>query len=440
MSNEEKQELQMNDEKRAFIREQIAPKRRSAFRRFIISVFKTSFLAVLFGLIGSFVFCALYPHFEQIFGPEEQDAVVLEEPTPTPPVETVKESEKDEEKDKDDSETEEDSETQEVSAVIDIDSYRQSYQLMCDLAKEFDYSVVTVSGVQSGVDWFDNPAQLSDATSGIVIADSNRKYYILTSYDKISEVSQIQVTFSNDETVEAVLEGKDKDTNIAVISIETDNITKDTKKKITVATLGDSYYAQKGVPVLALGNPNGYVYSMGIGMITGDTMEQYVTDAMVDLYSTDMESCEEGEGVIVDLDGKILGIITHKFDDSLKNSMCTMIGINRVKTMIEKMINGTSRSYIGVVARNIPEEYMDGLGAKHGIYVTEVLNNSPALEAGLQTGDIITDIGDTEISSISNFMGTLSTLTPKQEINIKVIRTTQSENKEKTLSITVGKR
>jgi len=434
MSNEEKQELQMNDEKRAFIREQIVPKRRSAFKRFMGSAWKTSVLAIIFGVIGSFAFCAMSPYFDEILGKEEDDAVVFVQPTPSPvatpqPVETT------EPKIEDDSKVEE-----QVQAVVDVDSYKETYQLMKDIADEFNHSVVTVSGVQSGVDWFDNPTEASDADCGIIIADSAKKLYILTSYKKISQVSHIQVTFENNETVEATLQGKDKDTNIAVIAVDQENLSKDIRKKLQVALIGDSYYAQKGTPVLALGNPTGYMYSMEIGMITGDTMEQYITDTMVELYSMDIDAVDEGDGVIVDLEGNIIGFITHQFDGKIKNSMCTAIAVNRVKSTIEKIINGTDRAYFGVVASNIPEKYKKSLGAKNGIYVMEVVNDSPALDAGIQVGDIITDINDTEITSISNFNGALSALKPKEEVLVKVLRTTQVENKEKTLTIVMGKK
>ncbi|MFA9464514.1 MAG: S1C family serine protease [Velocimicrobium sp.] len=428
MSNEEKQELQMNDEKRAFIREQIAPKRRSAAKRFMGAVWKTSILAILFGVVGSFVFCAFHTYFNEIFEKGEEGTIVFVQPTQSPQP-TAKPVQTDEKK-----------EPEQVQAVMDIDTYKEAYGIMKDVAKEFNHSVVTVSGVQNGVDWFDNPAEASDVTCGVIIADSDKKMYILTSYREITDVSHIQVTFENNEMVEATLLGKDKDTNIAVIAIEHDNLSKEILKKMQVAILGDSYYAQTGAPILALGNPNGYMYSMEIGMITGDSIEQYVTDSMVDLVSTNIVGVDEGDGVIVDLEGNIIGIITHQFKDEVKNSMCTAIAVNRVKTTIERIMNKTQRAYFGVVASNIPEEYKKSLGAEHGIYVMEVLNNSPALDAGIQVGDIITDIDDTEITSISNFSGALSVFKPKEEVLVKLLSTTRIENKEKTVAVVMGKK
>lgn len=431
MSKEEKQELQMKDEKRAFIREQIAPKRRSAIKRFVGAAFKTSCLAVIFGLVGGFVFCAVTPYLEERLGKKEEDPVLLRQveqaneptasPQQTPEPEKIKEKEP-------------------VSAVIDIDTYSDTYKMMKSIAEEFNHSVVKVSGVQSGVDWFDNPTEATNAASGIIIADSLKQIYILTNFDKIMDVSHIQVTFENDETVEAELRGKDKDTNIAVIAVDYESISSRQKKKLKIASFGDSYYAQMGTPVLALGSPDGYMYSMGIGMISGNMIDQYITDSMVEVFCTNIDGTDNGNGVIVDLEGRILGIITQQFNKEMKNSMCSAIGINRVKTMIEKMVNGTEQASFGVVAVNIPEEYIETLGTSHGIYVTKVVNNSPALDAGIQVGDIITHINQTEISSISNFNALLTSRMPKESLEVKLVRTSRLDKKEMKVKLILESR
>lgn len=433
MSNEEKQELQMNDEKRAFIKEQIAPKKRSEFKRFMGSVGRTSFLAVLFGLVGSLVFSVMGPYFDALFGGNEEDPVVLVQPSQTPaasptpsptpeptkePVDVVKE----------------------IPAVVDMEAYTKAYSLIQKLAEEVNRSVVRVSGVQSGFDWFDNPAEAENVTSGVLIADTEKKLFILTSFDKISDVSRIQITFQNGETAGGTLQGSDKETNLAVISVSSGELSKKTRKNLEIADLGDSYYAKTGVPVLALGNPNGYMYSAMAGMVTAGGIEQNVTDGVIELFSTNMDGGSRGEGIIVDMEGQIMGIITHHFDEELNNSMCAAISINRIKSMIEKLINGTQRAYFGVVASNIPDELKEELGADHGIYVTEVKNHSPALDAGIQVGDIITDINKTEITSIANFSGTLSVMAPKETIKVRLIRTSRVENKQKSVELILGKR
>lgn len=431
MSNEEKHEIQMNDEKRAFIREQIAPKRRSAFKRFIGSVGRTSFLAILFGAIGSLVFSGLNPYFDELFGNGEEDPVVLVQPSPSPEPSVAPSPSPEPSKEPEDVQ-------EELPAVIDMESYAKVYALIQELAKEVNQSIVTVSGVQSGYDWFDNPAEAENVTSGVLVADTEKKLFVLSSFDKIAGVSRIQITFQSGESVEGTLQGSDKDTNIAVIAVPYEEISKETQEEIEIADLGDSYYAQTGVPILALGNPNGYMYSVMAGMVTVGGIEQYITDGMIEMFSTNMDSSSKGEGVIVDLDGRILGIITHHFDEELNNSMCAAISINRVKSMIEKLINGSKRAYFGVIASNIPDEIKEQLGAEHGVYVTEVKNNSPALDAGIKTGDIITDINQTEITSIANFTGTLSVMEPKETIKVKLIRTSQAENKKKVVELVVG--
>lgn len=426
MSTEEKEEFHMNGEKKAFIQEQIAPKKRSKAKKFLGYVVGVSILAIVFGVVAGLVFTFVQTHLKKKLVQDNKQPVVLSQTpsaSPTPTVSPTKEPEVKEE----------------IKEALTLDGMKEVYNLLTDTAKEYNRFIVTVSGVVSGVDWFDNPSEHAAAACGIIIADDTENLFILTTNDKIKDASSIYISFIDGKKAEASLYGTDKETNLAVLAVEKDSIKAETWKKIEIAKLGDSYYASEGTPVFCLGSPNGYMYSMEFGMITSDLMEEYVVDNKLELFHTNISPNSNGEGVIVNFDGKILGVITHNFDKGLNANLCTAIGISRLKPIIERMINQKQQGYFGVVANDIPDSFKKKLDIENGIYITDVKSNSPALEAGLKSGDIILKIDNTDVLSVSNFNNILSKHRPKKEIKINVLRTSLVEPKEIKTVVTLGK-
>lgn len=428
MSDEKKKKLQMDDEKRSFIREQIAPERHSSIKKFAGSIGRTSILAIVFGLVGGLVFSAANSYFSNYFheNPKMLVSISTAEKSPEPSVEPSMLPSKSPEPSNEPSAEPESSKSPEKTDFIE--SYVQLCRSMTEVGEAFNQSVVIVEGIQSGVDWFDNPAEASNQTSGIIVADDKERYLILVSLDEIEQAEKINVTFCGGNKSEAEIISRDSELNLAVIAADHKEFTEKQLEETGPAQFGDSYYAQVGTPVLALGSPDGSVYSMILGRITGKQMGQDITDGELELFSTDMSQNASGEGVIVDTKGRILGLISHQFDKSLKNEFCTAISINRVKSIIEKMINGEKRAYLGITASNIPDEYKEKLKVDHGIYVTDVKANSPALDGGIQMGDIIIEINGLPVSSVSMYMNQLAELSVREEVRIKVMRTSKEGN------------
>lgn len=424
MSDEEKKKLQMDDEKRSFIREQIAPERHSSIKKFAGSIGRTSILAIVFGLIGGLVFSAANFYFSNYFNKDSKTPVSIStvEKSPEPSAEPSAEPSRMPEPS---AEPEPSKEPEEVDPV---DSYVQFCRSMTEVGEAFNQSVVIVEGIQSGVDWFDNPAEASSQTSGIIVADDKERYLILVSLDEIEQAEKINVTFCGGNLSEAEIISEDRELNLAVIAADHREFTERQLEETGPAQFGDSYHAQVGTPVLALGSPDGSVYSMMLGRITGKQIGQDITDGELELFSTDMSRNTSGEGVIVDTKGRILGLISHQFDKSLKNEFCTAISINRIEPIIKKMVNGEKRAYLGITASNIPDEYREKLKVEHGIYVTDVKANSPALDGGIQMGDIIIEINSLPVSSVSMYMNQLAELSVGEEVRIKVMRTSREGN------------
>lgn len=410
-----------------FIKEQIVPNKKNRRKKLLASIETSAVCALVFGLLGSLVFTLSQPYFESVFGKENKDAVSFTE-TPAPSLSPAPAA------------TETPVPQPEVVdfPVLDSKQITEFYDVLSDTARDFNRSVVTVSGVVKGVDWFDNPSELSNATYGLIIAKTEKNLFLLSCYNRIADASSIRVTFPGKHTAKASLHGYDKETNLAVLSIPLTDLPASLHKSLEAVVLGDSFQAVPGTPVLALGSPNGMIYSMDFGMVSSNATEKYITDNMLEVFRTSMKSAENGEGVITDLDGRILGIITHSQDKD--TDFCTAIGISRLKGLIEKLVNSTSRASLGVVANDIPDEYKEAISVQNGIYISKVNNNSAALDAGLKSGDVITAFDDHDISSVVMLNSLLTAYQPKDSVTLSIIRTSKAEDREMKVSVTLGKR
>lgn len=416
-----------------FIKEQIVPNKKNKWKKLSYSAGTAAVCALVFGLVGSLVFTISQPYFEERFGAPEHDPVsfttetpapsLTPVPTPTPaPVTATPAPE---------------------PPVVEFpelgkEQIAEFYALLSETATDFNSSVVTVSGVVKGVDWFDNPSELADATYGLIIAKTEKNLFLLTAYNRISDAASIRVAFSNKETFEAKLHGYDKETNLAVLSIALEDLSEDLRKSAKSVVLGDSYRATPGTPVLALGSPNGMTYSMDFGMVSSKASDQYVTDNKLEVFRTSMSAAEKGEGVIVDLDGRVLGIITHRQDK--ETDFCTAIGISRLKGMIEKLVNKEPRASLGIIANDIPEGVKESISVPNGIYISKVNNNSAALDAGLKTGDVITKFNGQDVNSVILFNNLLTACQPKDKVTLSIVRTSKADEREMEVEVTLGKK
>lgn len=412
----------------SFIKEQIVPNKKNKRKKQFQTFGTAALCAVIFGIISSFVFTLSRPYFESLLGNGKTPVSFTEEtpePTPTTPEPSP-------------SVTPEPEPVEVEFPELSMEQVSEFHHLLADTANSFHHSVVTVSGVKKGVDWFDNPSEQADATCGLVIAKTDTNLFLLSAYNRLSDANSIQVTFSGNSTAEAQLNGYDKETNIAILSLALADLPAAIRKDLEPVVLGDSYYAKPGTPVLALGSPNGQVYSMDFGIVSSVPFNRYITDNKLDLFHTSMLSAETGEGAIVDLEGKVLGIITHIEDKN--TSFCTAIGISRLKPLIENLVNNEARTTLGVIVNDIPSEYKKAISLENGIYISKVNNNSPALDAGLTSGDVILKADDYEITSVTMFNNIITSHRPKDTITLSIYRTSRADNREMDITVTLGKK
>ncbi|QHQ60515.1 PDZ domain-containing protein [Anaerocolumna sedimenticola] len=448
------------DEKEySFIQEQIASKKKFKFRRMFYSVTWTIVLACIFGIVAGVSFCISQPAINKILG-KYQDKKTVEFPTTTPESSTDPDQNKTHtggsentntlETDKPissegEKETKED--TKPDTVVIekyiqaDIQDLNNIYMDLRNVASEVDKSILNVTSIKNGVDvLFNNEFEASEVSSGLVVANNGADLLILVSYDRIQDAKNIRVTLTDSLDVKAKLQDYDSDLNLAVIAVSLDDIPDTVLSNIKVINLGESYPLIIGTPIIAMGSPNGYVDSMEYGIITSKDTSTYITDNKIDLFTTDIHDNENSDGIIVNLRGEVIGIITQKLKDEYNQNVNTVIGITKIKEVIESLVNNRERSYFGIKGADMTDAALKQAGITNGIYITEVEANSPALEAGLQSGDIILSVNGAEILSVNNFNSLITASEPKSTLNVTIRRNTKNSSKEMDLEVVLGKK
>lgn len=449
----------------SFIQEKVVTRKKNKFRKFLLSFGITLFLAVIFGVVARITFIKSGTLLFTLFGLDEVERQQLlipsdypqdsesagtsgQEPEVSGTPDTQKDSEqkptvgqetnndKDPETDttgEGEKSSEEEQQEQKntityVEQKVDatIEDYQNMYLELKKLANQCSYSLATVTAVESGVDWFNDSYETRQTTTGIVIGENNVDMLVLTTLDKVLNADALEVTFSGNTSMEGKLWDYDEDYNLAVIAVELKSIPAQQLSMITPAEFGESYTLSIGTPIIALGNPNGYSGSMELGMITSKGSTYSVVDSKLDLFNSDITNNELSGGVIINLNGEIIGIITNTLKEDLNENISTAIGITRIKSMIESLANKKDRVLFGIKGEDIPITVLQEVGIENGIYVTEVVTDSPAFEAGIRQGDIITLMNESKVNSITSF----STLINEQLVGDTVKVTVQRMSKQ----------
>ncbi len=466
------------DNKFSFIQEQITSKKKSRWKRMLISLGWTIVLACVFGAIASVAFCISLPKISKFLN-VNQDKKTIEFPTMAPEDvdknhadpnpdnlggnQDITADNREQNSDKSNSSVGQNSDKsnssvgqdtnkkgtneaevhtpetvvieQPIKAKADVEDFLNMYTEIRAIANNANKSMVTVTSVRKGVDWFNNDYDAIKVTSGLIVANNGAELIILVSLDKIQEANRIKVTFFNSVEAEGVLQSYDTDLNIAAIAVKLKDIPEQNRKDIKPAILGESFALVVGTPVIALGNPNGYVGSMELGFITSKGNSAYITDNKVDIFNTSINDNKNADGVIFNFKGEVIGIITKVLKDEVNENVNTVIGISKIKKIIESLVNKQDQVYFGIKGMDMTAEALEKAGITGGVSVTEVEPESPALKAGLKNGDIILTVNETPINSMNSFYNIISLYEPKTSITITVKRDTK--NAENNLNFEV---
>ena len=444
VAKENEQSVASGEQQFDFITETIK-KRPVNKKRVFLKFVSTILWAILFGVVACMTYIFLYPKLESHFRPtdelasvslsdeeEENDdgeRVTTEEVDVTPATEEKKHEVV----------TQVVQKVEKVEKNLDVSDYKQLYTQISRVAFDVRKSLVTVTGVYPDTDWFQNPYELNRATSGLLVTDNGKELLIIAQTDAIKNAESVIVTFIDGTEHQASVKKSDHNTGLTVVGVDIDSLSDETKEKIAMAKLGSSRISSLvGSPIIALGNPIGISGSMASGQITSNSFVKTLTDSSVQFLTTDIYGSETASGVLVNLDGEVLGIIYQ--DDSVGDApnLVKAYGISDLRGKIEKLSNGQDLAYLGIYGTDVTEAAARELGLPYGAYVKEVVIDSPAMEAGIQNGDVIVKIGTTEISSFESFKDAMLKCQPGDLMMVTVLRQSRFAYTEVSYEITLG--
>lgn len=380
--------------------------------------------AVLFGVVAAFVFAGAAPLVSQKIqdsqGPQKVD-INVEEPQEEQEVTTIPAPE-----------------VVEVPRSITLEDYSKIYEEVRQVAEEPLKSIVTVAGVAKGEDILDNSFVSSGQSAGVIIAMNDKEIYVLTGKKAISEDSEkVRVSLPGDAAAEGALQQMDSATGLAVVVIPAEDISEKVMKELEVASLGNSYSLMQGKPVIAIGSPSGYNEAVAYGSIVSVANKVSVADAEYNLLVTDILGSSEGSGVLLDTQGSVIGIIAQNFGDS-KDTMVKALSVSQLKSLLSALSNGEDIKYMGVCGQDVTESIAKNTGIPQGIYVDSVESNSPAMEAGIQSADVITGFNGQEVTSMQRFSTELQKCKKDEKVIVKIMRRGNEGYVEMEFEITIG--
>ena len=417
----------------SFIKEKVKERpinKRKLLKRTMI----TASMAVIFGLIACFTFLVLEPVFSNWLYPEEEpEPVQLQEESENEemlPEDMVLETESEEE-------TTPPVQTTVVERVeLDVSDYQTLYSNLYKMVQEVSKSLVTVIGITSDTDWLNNSYENEGQNAGLIVADNGRELLILTEKEIVDQSEEMNVVFCDNTQVRAELKQANSTVGLAVISVDLTDISDTTRETISPARLASS--SNSGLlatPVAALGRPLGTANSVVYGMITSADGTLNLADGNYQLLTTDMYGSTYGSGIITNLSGQVLGIICQENSAEDTPNLITAYGISGLKNLIEKLSNGQPSASLGIFGTDVPQEIQETQGVPAGAYVTGIVMDSPAMVAGIQSGDVIVQMGTEPIDSYADYTTTLMGLLPDTEVTLTVMRQVQNEYQEMTVDV-----
>ena len=313
-------------------------------------------------------------------------------------------------------------------------------------------STTTVEEVQT---FFGTASQEVPASgTGVIVGQNEEELLIAKNNHVVSGDTQRSVSFSDDTTIEGQIKGTDETNDLAVVAVKLSDIPDDTQSQIKIATMGDSDALEVGDQVVAIGNALGSGQSVTSGYVSALDRDVTSTDE-----TTGQETTSEGliqtdaainpgnsGGALLNMSGELIGINEAKYSSTDVEGMGFAIPIAKAEPILENLMSLTTRykvddsdaSYIGITMKDVESNVSEAYGIPAGVRVESVVEGSPADEAGIKVGDILTGFDGRTVSNSTGLQEILSYYAAGETVDITVQRADDGEYKEKTLTITLG--
>ena len=274
------------------------------------------------------------------------------------------------------------------------------------------------------------PRQTSALGSGFVISEDG---FVVTNNHVIDGADEILIEFYSGEELPATVIGKDPNTDIALLKVETG-------EPLQFVSFGDSDTARVGDWVIAMGNPLGQGFSVSAGIVSArgralsGSYDDYIqTDAAINRGNSG--------GPLFNMEGEVVGVNTAILSP---NGGSIGIGFSMASNVVTKVVDQlkefgeTRRGWLGVRIQNVSEDMVDaieGLEKAAGAMVTDV-PEGPAKEAGMMAGDVIVTFDGQDVQDVRGLVKQVGNAPVGKAVRVVVLR----DGKTQTLKVTLGRR
>ncbi|WP_439102646.1 Do family serine endopeptidase [Congregibacter sp.] len=277
------------------------------------------------------------------------------------------------------------------------------------------------------------PQQERMATgSGFIISDDG---FVVTNHHVVEDADLVTVRLSDRREYEAEVVGLDPRSDLALLRIDAEDL--------PYLVLGADDALDVGEWVLAIGSPFGLDYSVTAGIVSakGRSLPTRSRENYVPFIQTDVAiNPGNSGGPLFNLDGEVVGVNSQIFTTRAGGSigLSFAIPVNVVRNVVSQLKeDGTViRGWLGVtiqnVDRNLGESF--GLDRPRGALISQIANDGPASNAGLEPGDIIIEFDGESIETSADLPHVVGLIAPGTEVEVLIVR----DRKQKTIEVEVG--
>ena len=319
------------------------------------------------------------------------------------------------------------------------------------IAKNAMPSIVSITNMSvQEVQSFFGGTQQQESTSvgsGIIIGQTDSELLILTNNHVVEGNEKLTVSFVDNESVEANVKGTDSTKDLAVVAVKISDVKDSTMDEIAVATMGDSSKLEVGEQVVAIGNALGYGQSVTSGIVsaTERTLDGYEGGTLIQTDAA-INPGNSG-GALLNSNGEVIGINTAKVATDRVEGMGYAIPISDASDTIQNLMNQETKTkvseaeqgYLGIQGVDVSDESAKMYNMPTGVYISDVVKNGGAQQAGLTKGSVITGLEGTTISDMNSLKEQLQYYRVGDKVKVTVqVPGNNGEYTEKTVEVTLG--
>ena len=277
-------------------------------------------------------------------------------------------------------------------------------------------------------------------TAGILFSATSRQGFLLADYSVMDGCTSFVVTLRSGTETAGTLRGTDSVTGLAVIGVDLEVLDHAGLTGLFPNASG-SGTLRPGDTVAVVGMPHGHVYSGSVGQVVYNELGIPMEDSVLAVLHTNLDL--QGSSFLLNEGGDLVGVSTRQLQQSGTDEF---YGITSLRPFLERLANGRSVAYLGVIAvaqgetTAVSEQMTEQGGAPHGAVVDSVVLGSPAYESGIQAGDIITDVNGITVYDAATLQQAILEQTPGTVVEVTVFRQGRDIYTEQVFQVTAGVR